>query len=78
MKDKGLAALPPELRTIYDLGIIKMEGSITSGDAHLAVNYDKLIQKGLKYFREQVLEYREKLDLTDCSSLEKRIFTMRR
>lgn len=74
LKDKGLAALPPELRTIYDLGIIKMEGSITSGDAHLAVNYDKLIQKGLKYFREQVLEYREKLDLTDCSSLEKRYF----
>lgn len=74
LKDKGLAALPPELRTIYDLGIIKMEGSITSGDAHLAVNYDELIHKGLSYFREQVLEYRDKLDLTEYQNLEKRYF----
>ena len=74
LKDKGLAALPPEYRKIYDLGIIKMEGSITSGDAHVAVNYDKLIQHGLKYFREMVEEYRAKLDLADYRNLGKRYF----
>ena len=51
-----------------------MEGSITSGDAHVAVNYDKLIQHGLKYFREMVEEYRAKLDLTDYRNLGKRYF----
>lgn len=74
LKDVGLAALPPEYRKIYDLGIIKMEGSITSGDAHLAVNYDKLIKYGLKYFRKMVEEYKEKLDLTDYKNLGKRYF----
>ena len=38
-KDRGLAALPPESRVYYDLGIIKAEGNITSGDAHIAVDY---------------------------------------
>ena len=74
LKDKGLAALPSEYRKIYDLGIIKMEGSITSGDAHLAVNYDELIRLGLRHFRTLVEEYREKLDLTDYRNLEKRYF----
>jgi len=74
LKDKGLAALPPEMREIYDLGIIKMEGSITSGDAHLAVNYDRLIHEGLESFHRQVCEYRDKLDLTDYHNLEKRYF----
>lgn len=74
LKDKGLAALPPEMRKIYDLGIIKMEGSITSGDAHLAVNYDRLIHEGLDTFRKKVAQYRDQLDLTDYRNLEKRYF----
>lgn len=74
LKDKGLAALPPEMRKIYDLGIIKMEGSITSGDAHLAVNYDRLIHEGLESFRERIVQCRQALDLTDAAALEKRYF----
>lgn len=69
-----MQALPSEYRKIYDLGIIKMEGSITSGDAHLAVNYDELIRLGLRHFRTLVEEYREKLDLTDYRNLGKTIF----
>lgn len=35
-KEKGLAAIPEASRLFYDLGIIKAEGNITSGDAHIA------------------------------------------
>ena len=44
--DKGLAMIPPESRIFYDLGIIKAEGNITSGDAHIAVDYGKIMRKG--------------------------------
>lgn len=74
LKDKGLAALPPEMRKIYDLGILKMEGSITSGDAHLAVNYERLLKEGLLSVKDKVRKHRDALDLTDWHNLEKRYF----
>ncbi len=48
LKDKGLALMPEMARKYYDIGIIKVEGNITAGDAHLAVNYEKLLRKGLQ------------------------------
>ena len=40
--------MPESSRIFYDLGIIKAEGNITSGDAHLAVEYEKVMRLGLK------------------------------
>lgn len=45
LKDRGLAAMPADSKLFYDLGIIKAEGNITSGDAHIAVNYERLLKK---------------------------------
>ena len=45
--DRGLAAFPPHSKLFYDLGIIKSEGNITSGDAHCAVDYGRLLREGL-------------------------------
>ena len=50
-KERGLAAMPESAKVFYDLGIIKAEGNITSGDAHVAVNYRRMLQKGLKEYR---------------------------
>ncbi|MFQ9923031.1 MAG: glycyl radical protein [Beduini sp.] len=69
-KDKGLAAMPKESRLFYDLGIIKAEGNITSGDAHLAVDYGMIMQHGLKYYEDYTKEMLAKLDLTDFCVLK--------
>lgn len=72
--DKGLAAIPPASRVFYDLGIIKAEGNITSGDAHLAVEYEKVLREGLKSFEARTKEHMEKLDLTQTENLKKLYF----
>ncbi|MCC8163988.1 MAG: glycyl radical protein [Lachnospiraceae bacterium] len=72
--DKGLAALPPESRVYYDLGIIKAEGNITSGDAHIAVEYSAVMEKGLVDFERRAREEEAKLDLTDYKQLKKYYF----
>ncbi len=72
--DKGLAALPPESKVYYDLGIIKAEGNITSGDAHIAVSYGEIMGKGLKEFERRTIEAEAKLDLTNYKDLKKYYF----
>ena len=63
--------MPKESRLFYDLGIIKAEGNITSGDAHLAVDYGMIMQHGLKYYEDYTKEMLSKLDLTDFRVLKK-------
>lgn len=72
--DKGLAAIPPESRVFYDLGIIKAEGNITSGDAHVAVAYADLLRLGLVDYERRTKECLAALDLTDCKNLKKSYF----
>lgn len=72
--DKGLAAIPPESRVFYDLGIIKAEGNITSGDAHVAVAYADLLRLGLKDYEARTRACLEALDLTECGNLKKSYF----
>ncbi|MEG1689888.1 MAG: pyruvate formate lyase family protein, partial [Hafnia sp.] len=54
--------------------IIKAEGNMTSGDAHLAVNFPLLLEKGLDGLREKVDERRGRLQLTDWDDLHKEQF----
>jgi len=74
LKDRGLAAMPAESKVFYDLGIIKAEGNITSGDAHLAVNYEKLLKYGLADYMKRTEEKLAALDLTDYKNLNKSYF----
>ncbi len=72
--DRGLAAFPPHSKLFYDLGIIKSEGNITSGDAHCAVDYGAVLRLGLKDFRRRAAEKLEALDLTDYRNIHKSHF----
>lgn len=74
VKDRGLAAFPPRARLLYDLGIIKAEGNITSGDAHVAADYTGLLQNGLGFYREKARRKLEALDLTECANIHKSYF----
>ncbi len=48
LKDKGYASFPERSKLFYDLGIIKTEGNITSGDAHVAVDYGRILRGAQK------------------------------
>ena len=74
VKDRGLAAMPESAKVFYDLGIIKAEGNITSGDAHVAVNYQRMLEAGLKEYRERAEQKLAALDLTDYRNLAKSYF----
>ncbi|GHV76554.1 glycyl radical enzyme [Spirochaetia bacterium] len=74
VKDRGLAAMPASARIFYDLGIIKAEGNITSGDAHLAVDYKRMLAEGLLTYKRRAEEKLKGLDLTDYKNLHKSYF----
>lgn len=74
VKERGLAAMPASAKVFYDLGIIKAEGNITSGDAHVAVNYERVLKNGLKEYRERTKRKLASLDLTDYKNLNKSYF----
>jgi formate C-acetyltransferase len=74
VKDRGLAAMPASARVFYDLGIIKAEGNITSGDAHLAVDYRRMLAEGLLEYKRRSEEKLNSLDLTDYKNLHKSYF----
>ena len=74
LKERGLAAMPESARVFYDLGIIKAEGNITSGDAHVAVNYRRVLEAGLRDYRERAEQKLTELDLTDYKNLAKSHF----
>lgn len=74
LKDKGYAAFPESSKIFYDLGIIKNEGNITSGDAHIAVSYSKVLSEGIDGVRSRTNEALSILDLTDFADLKKSYF----
>ena len=63
-----------EQKALLSTGIIKAEGNMTSGDAHLAVNFPLLLEKGLDGLRDKVDERRSRLQLTDWEDLHKEQF----
>lgn len=72
--DKGYAIMPEQYHRIHEAGIIRAEGNLTSGDAHIAINNKKVLSIGIKGYLEEVKAYRDKLDLTDYEGLKKEQF----
>lgn len=48
-----------------------MEGKMNSGDAHLAVDYQQLLEVGLKGYEIRTLKAKAALDLTEPESIDK-------
>jgi formate C-acetyltransferase len=74
LKERGLAAMPESAKVFYDLGIIKAEGNITSGDGHIAVDYRRVLGKGLEEYRSRAEQKLRSLDLTDHVNLGRSYF----
>jgi pyruvate formate-lyase/glycerol dehydratase family glycyl radical enzyme len=74
LKDKGLAIMPEDSRILYDIGVIRAEGNITSGDGHIAVNYEKLLKFGINGILEQTKDHLASIDYTNTIEFKKTFF----
>ncbi|HEN7274145.1 TPA: glycyl radical protein [Streptococcus agalactiae] len=63
--------LPEEVQVYMETGFFGMEGKMNSGDAHLAVNYQKLLEEGLIGFEKKARKAKADLDLTKPESIDK-------
>ncbi|ELQ6224974.1 formate C-acetyltransferase/glycerol dehydratase family glycyl radical enzyme [Cronobacter turicensis] len=74
VQDRCYGMFTDEQKELLASGIIKAEGNMTSGDAHLAVNFPLLLENGLDGLRARVAERRARLLLTDQDDLHKEQF----
>ncbi|GMA08000.1 putative pyruvate formate-lyase 2 [Tetragenococcus halophilus subsp. flandriensis] len=71
LRARAGALLPDEVRVFMETGFFGMEGKMNSGDAHLAVNYPKLLEIGLKGYKKRTIKAKESLDLAKPENIEK-------
>ena len=44
MLDKGYSYMTEDMYKVHEAGMVRAEGNLTSGDAHIAVNYEKILR----------------------------------
>lgn len=71
LRAKGEALLPDEVSVFMETGFFGMEGKLNSGDAHLAVEYQKVLEEGLIGYEKRVLELKANLDLCVPENIDK-------
>lgn len=74
LRARGEALLPEEVRVFMETGVFGMEGKLNAGDAHLAVNYERILKDGLRGYEKCVKEYKATLDLTNPDNIDKYCF----
>lgn len=74
LRARGEALLPDEVSVFMETGLFGMEGKLNAGDAHLAVNYERLLKEGLRGYEAKARACKEALDLTDPDSIDKNVF----
>jgi formate C-acetyltransferase len=60
--ERGYSLMTTQIREIHESGIIRAEGNLTSGDAHIAVNFGKILRIGFSGYL---------LEISECRSLLK-------
>ncbi len=74
LRARGEALLPDEVSVFMETGVFGMEGKLNAGDAHLAVNYERLLKEGLKGYRERAEKRKSELDFTDPEAIDQNQF----
>ncbi|MGF1584268.1 MAG: glycyl radical protein [Bacteroidales bacterium] len=59
--DKGRALMSQELLDLQDAAIIKATGNLTSGDAHIAVDFYKILAVGLDGYLKEIEHFHSKV-----------------
>lgn len=71
LRAKGGALLPEEVSVYMETGFFGMEGKLNSGDAHLAVDYQQVLEQGLKGFEARTRKIMSELDLCQIENIDK-------
>lgn len=74
LRARGEALLPDEVQVFMETGVFGMEGKLNAGDAHLAVNYEKVLSEGLKGYEQKTRDLQSALDFTKPENIDKNIF----
>ena len=74
LRARGEALLPDKVSVFMETGVFGMEGKLNAGDAHLAVNYEKVLKEGLKGYEERTRKLKSELDLADPEAIDKYVF----
>jgi pyruvate formate-lyase/glycerol dehydratase family glycyl radical enzyme len=74
LKDKGLAYMPKDSRVLYDIGVIRAEGCYTSGDGHIAVDFETVLEQGLSGIERRVRQSLAGIDVTKSTDIKKKMF----
>lgn len=74
LRARGEALLPDEVGVFMETGLFGMEGKLNAGDAHLAVNYERILSDGLKGYEARTKKLQSELDFTDPESVDKNVF----
>ncbi|MGI6511403.1 MAG: glycyl radical protein [Catenisphaera adipataccumulans] len=74
LRDRGEVLLPDCVKVFMETGFFGMEGKLNAGDAHLAVNYQRVLKEGLHGYERRAKKLQDELDLTDPDAIDKNIF----
>ena len=74
MLDKGYAYMTEEMYKVHETGMIRAEGNLTSGDAHIAVNFEKILKMGLNGYLKYVDDTASTLDFTNLEDVKRKQF----
>ena len=74
LRARGEALMPEEMSVFMETGVFGMEGKLNAGEAHLAVNYEKVLKEGLKGYEKRARELKAALDLADPGSIDQYVF----
>lgn len=72
--DKGRALMSQELRDIQEASIIKATGNLTSGDAHIAVDFNKILTIGLSGYLQEIKQYHQRVKRYEQEGIKKDYF----
>src|SRR5664279_3438920 len=69
--DKGRAIMSDENSDLLDSAIIKATGNLTSGDAHIAVDFHKILSTGLGGYLNEISAYHKQIKLYEQDGIKK-------
>lgn len=69
--DRGRSIMSQELRDLQDSSIIKATGNLTSGDAHIAVDFYKILSDGLTGYLDEIKGYHQNVNRTEQEGIKK-------
>jgi pyruvate formate-lyase/glycerol dehydratase family glycyl radical enzyme len=72
--ERGHSLMSKINREIHDSGIIRAEGNLTSGDGHLAVNLEKILNIGLGAYLQNIDQMERSLKKSDPDYNKKQVF----